>query len=1267
HRRRDGSLIDVEISSHVVECFGRRAEVVLAHDVTARLSAERALKRLNRLYAMLSQTNQLLVRATDRQALFSGICQIAVHHGGFRFAVMELFDTAQAPHIAASAGEASGMETLARSLYAAEGLGAFRAWEPRPFARTVVNDLFTEPTAEAWRDTAVRVGVRTMARFPVRAGGRIIGALALFGAEAGFFGDDELRTLDEVIADLSFGLDVLERNRLLQVATQVVDASPVVLFRWRPEPGWPVEFVSANVARWGYTPESFTSGDRPFSSIVHPDERARVGEEANRFAREGRGEFVQTYRILTSTGDVRWIEDSTAVERDRDGRIVRLQGTVTDVTERRVAELALATTDRRFRATIEQAAVGIAHVSMDGQLLDVNRRFCEIVGCSREEWLGDDVRALLSDGGVEFDLDEARSALDGRVASHSCEVRHFRRDGGGRWAHITVALVRDDEGRPDYLVFVVEDITARKHAEEELRKLSRAVEQASESIVITDATGAIEYVNDSLVQVSGYPRAELIGRNPRILQSGRTPRATYEAMWAALRAGRRWTGEFHNRRKDGGEYTEAVSISPVRDADGRVTHYVAVKEDVTEKRHTELELERHRHELEELVTERTTQFEDARRQAEAANEAKSAFLANMSHEIRTPMNGVLGMLELLARTRMTRDQREMLRTARDSGRTLLGIIDDILDFSKIEAGRLEIESVPTTMAEIVESLCDSLVPVASRKSVDLSVFVAPEIPRRLLVDPLRLRQVLLNLISNAIKFSGGRTDSRGRVALRVTIARADPLVLEFTVTDNGIGMSTEVMGRLFTPFTQAEVSTTRRYGGTGLGLTICKRLVDLMDGRIAVWSEVGVGSRFTVTLPCEVTDPAPLPPGIDLSGLRCIVVATPVLDVEGVCAYLSYAGAEIRQATSVAEAMSMAGGAAPPVVIVRHADGPAPEGGEARPDSTEIRWLVLGRGRSRRARIEWPDVATLDGTALRREALVRAVAVAAGRASPEPVPDVDPTDESGSVKAGHASGRPTDLILVAEDDEVSQNVIRRQLQMLGRPAEFAQNGAVALSMWREGHFALLLTDLHMPAKDGYALAETIRREEVGLAGARPLARMPIIALTANALRGEADRARAAGMDDYLTKPLPLMLLRDALDRWLSPSSLATSIPRAAGALSPREAPALSVAVMRDLLGGDEPGVRDLLSVFRNGATTMYEELRGACESGHSQRAASIAHRLKTSARAAGAVALADLCAAIEQAGKAGDQAAVVARLPAFADELRRVEAAIDLYLAGGGG
>jgi PAS domain S-box-containing protein len=288
HQRRDGSLIDVEISSHVLEFFGRRAEVVLAHDVTARLSAERALKRLNRLYAMLSQTNQLLVRATDRQALFDGICQIAVRYGGFRFAVLELFDAAPAPRVAASAGDTSELEILAQTLYPAGGLGTIRAWQPRLDARAVVNDLFTEPTAEAWRDVAVRVGVRALARFPVWAEGRIIGAFALFGAEAGFFGADELRTLDEMIADLSFGLDVLGRNRLLQVATQVVDASPVVLFRWRPEPGWPVEFVSGNVARWGYTPESFTSGDRLFSSIVHPDDRARVGEEATRFTREGR-------------------------------------------------------------------------------------------------------------------------------------------------------------------------------------------------------------------------------------------------------------------------------------------------------------------------------------------------------------------------------------------------------------------------------------------------------------------------------------------------------------------------------------------------------------------------------------------------------------------------------------------------------------------------------------------------------------------------------------------------------------------------------------------------------------------------------------------------------------------------------------------------------------------------------------------------------------------------------------------------------------------
>jgi PAS domain S-box-containing protein len=936
-----------------------------------------------------------------------------------------------------------------------------------------------------------------------------------------------------------------------------------------------------------------------------------------------------------------------------------------DITELRNARQALAASEQRLRATFEQAAVGMARIAPDGRWLDANPRLCQILGYSRKELLALRFQDITHPEDLERDREHIRRMLAGEDAPHSHEKRYVRKSGETVWVNRTASLVRTADGAPDYFVVVVEDISERKRAEEALHKLSLAVEQSSESIVITDLQARIEYVNDAFVRISGYSREELLGRNPRVLQSGKTPRSTHESMWTALTRGQPWRGEFWNRRKDGGEYLESALVSPIRQPDGRITHYVAAKEDITEKRRIATELEQYRYRLEELVAERTAEVEDARRQAEAASRAKSAFLANMSHEIRTPMNGVLGMLEVLARGRLTEQQLELVRTAQESGRTLLGIIDDILDFSKIEAGRLDIERTPMSVLDVVEGLCDSMVPLANRRDVDLSVFVAPEIPERVSSDPLRLRQILFNLIGNAIKFSAGRSGQRGRVAVRVTVAQRQPLRLAFEVTDNGIGMAPDVVARLFVPFSQAEVSTTRRYGGTGLGLTICKRLADLMHGEITVTSRPGAGSTFTLTLPVEVRIDEPPRALLDLTGIECVIVESDELDIDGVCSYLAHAGAGVRRTADEDEAARVAQTVAGPVVVIRNAGNQRPpQTVAAFQDLPQVRQLWITRGRRRRARVESTTVVTLDGAALRRQALLRAVAVAAGRASPEIA-----QDEAALVQAVAAVPPPSvaeardrgELILVAEDDEVSAKVLGRQLELLGRAAEFAADGTEALRMWRAGGYALLLTDLHMPVMDGYELAAAIRTKEA----ARGLRRTPIIAVTANALRGEAEHAKAVGMDDYLSKPLQLELLRKALERWLHPTHRAPAAgrkPAPAGA----GAAAVDVEVLKSYVGDDPAVLRNLLAEFLHSTKKQAVELRVACTDKDTRQAAAVAHKLKSSARAVGALALGDLCAEIERAGKAGDLDAVAERIAPFDAALAQVEADIAGLLAAEG-
>ena len=480
---------------------------------------------------------------------------------------------------------------------------------------------------------------------------------------------------------------------------------------------------------------------------------------------------------------------------------------------------------------------------LEGRLLSVNQAVAKSLGYSREQLLGMSLSDILTRGthaAFPAYLDRIRST---GVARGQMRVRTA--SGETRWWEYENSL--RTEGVPTPVVRgMAHDITERKNSEAQLRKLSLAVEQSPESIVITDRQARIEYVNESFVKVSGYAREELIGQNPRMLQSGRTPRAAYEQLWDALTQGRSWRGELINRRRDGSEYTEFAVISPIREADGEVSHFVAVKENITEKKRMGEELDRHRYHLEELVATRTAQLAEARLRAEVASRAKSRFLANMSHEIRTPMNAIIGLTHLLRRADPTPEQAERLGKLDAAAQHLLALINDILDLSKIEADKLKLERVDFPLNAVLDHVGLLISDQARQKGLTL-VIECGEVPPWLSGDPTRLRQALLNYASNAVKFT-----ERGAIVLRARLEdgqaqNADELLVRFEVEDSGIGIAEDRRELLFHPFEQADASTTRKYGGTGLGLAITLRLAQLMGGRAGFESEAGRGSTFWFT------------------------------------------------------------------------------------------------------------------------------------------------------------------------------------------------------------------------------------------------------------------------------------------------------------------------------------------------------------------------------------------------------------------------------------
>ena len=988
-----------------------------------------------------------------------------------------------------------------------------------------------------------------------------------------------------------------------------------------------------------------------------PEHRGLVRAAVERCIADGTPYDLEVEKISTRGRRI-WVRTMGEAERDADGRIVRIQGAFQEITDRKRAEQETAQLASRLTTALESVTDAFYIVDREWRFTYVNIEAERMFERQREHLIGGELwHAFPQLLGSDFEP-------------------HFRRAMGEHVAVIFDAFYApwqtwfraraypSEEGLTIYL----HDITAERAARQQLELLQASVSRLNEIIVITQAEPLdepgprIEFVNDAFVRFTGHAREDVLGKSPRLLQGPLTDRTELGRIRAALARFEPVHAELVNYRKSGEPYWIELDIVPVSVTSARCSHFVAIQRDVTQRKRDQDAMRRLHAEVEDRVRIRTTELNQAREHAEQANRAKSAFLATMSHEIRTPMNGVVGMIDVLEQSSLRSSQAEIVKTIRASAHALLTIVDDVLDFSKIEAGQFQIDSEPMAVAGVVEMVCDTLDPLASGRGVALTLFTDPAIPARVLGDAARLRQVLLNLAGNAIKFSSGEGRA-GRVSARASLVESglQQVVLEFSVADNGIGMDEDTQSRLFSPFTQADAGTTRRYGGTGLGLSISHRLVGMMGGTIGVCSEPGRGSTFTVRLPL-IALPAELrldDAQFHLAGLNCLVLGGPQGPADDLAVYLTHSGAAVHRAAHQAAALQWFGSCAPGVWVgvVVGADRSQREPladlrriCAARPN-LDARFVVIEHGRRRRPRVRAHDHVSLDHDAMHRSDFIKAVALAAGRIAEEGLQEpsfaADTTPAPLSVQGARAPGP---MILVAEDNEINQKVLVEQLALLGLTARIADNGREALAHWQRGEYAMLFTDLHMPQMDGYELVAAIREAEAGQR------RMPIIALTANALKGEARRCRDLGMDDYMTKPLQLADLMATLRKWLpAVRNVATPSappPNAAAA-------ALDVDVLKALVGDEPAIVGEVLRDFRISAGKATAQMRVACRARQVADVAAIAHKLKSSARAVGALALGELCARMEEAGHAGRLETLAMLWPRFEAEMAAVDQLLD--------
>src|SRR5436190_3625089 len=631
---------------------------------------------------------------------------------------------------------------------------------------------------------------------------------------------------------------------------------------WSATPDGACDYFSTQWTEHTGVPEPDLLGWR-WLATLHPDDR----EPIRRLWTDsvaGRGPYDVEYRVRRSDGVYRWFKTRGTPIRDCEGNIAKWFGTCTDITDLRQAEEALRASEARFRGTFENAAVGIAHRDATGRFLRVNEKFCAIVGYSREELLQKTMRDITHPDDLAASIDAFTALWQGESPTFGLVKRYVRKDGSLVWGELFASLHRDAAGKPAYDIGIINDISERKQLEEELRASQERrrliLDNAHDAFVAMSADGIITEWNDQAEITFGWPRAEAVGR---VLSETVIPPQFREAHQRGLaRFLATGEGPVLNRvlqapalRRDGREFPAEITIGPVRV--GEQYLFAAFIRDVTERKRAEEELRR------------------AKEAAEAANRAKDEFLANVSHEIRTPMNAILGMTELALDTLLTEDQRQYLTTVKSAADALLAIINDILDFTKIEAGRLELDPADFSLSSVLGATLRALAVRAHKKGLELVCQQRPGLPDALIGDAGRLRQVLLNLVGNAIKFT-----ERGEVVVLVEAA-AEPapegeVRLRFAVTDTGIGIPPEKQAKIFQAFEQEDTSTTRKYGGTGLGLTIASRLVALMGGQITVDSVPGQGSTFAFTarfgLQPHPPETAAAHPPAELRGLPVLIV-----------------------------------------------------------------------------------------------------------------------------------------------------------------------------------------------------------------------------------------------------------------------------------------------------------------------------------------------------------------------------------------------------------